>query len=87
VQPFNQAQAITRYTELMEAGPLAEHEEELRSLIESAYAQGMYFGYDREKQSYVLETKVEHYNRQMDERNRIIRESVEKPWLPVHDGE
>jgi hypothetical protein len=84
---FDQAQAIARYTELMEAGPLAENEEELQALIELAYAQGMYFDYDREKQSYILETKVEHYNRQMDERNRIIRESVEKPWLPLHDGE
>jgi len=27
------------------------------------------------------------YNAEMDERNRIIRESVDKPWLPLHDGE
>lgn len=31
--------------------------------------------------------KIVEYNKAMDERNRIIRESVEKPWLPLHDGE
>lgn len=30
--------------------------------------------------------KVADYNRQMDERNRIIAESREKPWLPQYDG-
>lgn len=31
--------------------------------------------------------KIVEYNREMDERNRIIRENVEKPCLPLHDGE
>jgi hypothetical protein len=32
-------------------------------------------------------SKAELYNREMDERNRIILENREKPWLPFHDGE
>lgn len=32
-------------------------------------------------------SKAELYNREMDERNRIIAENREKPWLPFHDGE
>ncbi len=31
--------------------------------------------------------KVIRYNREMDERNRIARENIDKPWLPLHDGE
>jgi hypothetical protein len=31
--------------------------------------------------------RVRRYNREMDERNRAVRENVEKPWLPLHDGE
>ena len=27
------------------------------------------------------------YNQDMDARDSIIAESVEKPWLPLHDGE
>ena len=27
------------------------------------------------------------YNAEMDARDHIIAESVEKPWLPLHDGE
>jgi hypothetical protein len=26
-------------------------------------------------------------NQEMDERNRTARESIDKPWLPVYDGE
>jgi len=51
---YDQEQAIRDYTCLMEAGPLAENEEELRTLIERAYAHNMYFDYDRDKRSYVL---------------------------------
>src|SRR6266700_5016 len=51
---YDQEQAIQDYTRLMEAGPLAENEEELRMLIEQAYAHDMYFDYDRDKRSYVL---------------------------------
>lgn len=51
---YDQEQAIQDYTRLMEAGPLAENEEELRMLIEQAYAHGNYFDYDRDKRSYVL---------------------------------
>lgn len=51
---FNQEQAIRDYTRLIEAGPLAENAEELRALLEQAYAQGLYFDYDRGKRSYVL---------------------------------
>lgn len=32
-------------------------------------------------------SKVELYNREMDTRNRIVRENRDKPWLPLHDGE
>ncbi len=32
-------------------------------------------------------SEVERYNRAIDERNRIIAESRDKPWLPLHDGE
>jgi hypothetical protein len=53
-ESFNQEQAIQNYTRLMEAGPLAENEEELRALIEQAYAHGLYFDYDREAQQYCL---------------------------------
>ncbi len=31
--------------------------------------------------------QIARYNAEMDERNRIIRENVEKPWLPLHDSE
>jgi len=31
--------------------------------------------------------KVREYNAQMDARDRIIAESIDKPWLPLHDGE
>src|SRR5438105_3662851 len=31
--------------------------------------------------------KAELYNREMDERNRISAENIDKPWLPIHDGE
>ncbi len=87
-ESFDQEQAIADYTRLMEAGPVAENEKELQALIERANAQGMYFDYDRESRAYVLvESQVVRYNREMDERNRIIRESVDKPWLPLHDGE
>jgi hypothetical protein len=51
---YDQEQAIRNYACLMEAGPLAENEEELRTLIERAYAHNMYFDYDRDKRSYVL---------------------------------
>jgi hypothetical protein len=51
---YNQEQAIRDYTCLIEAGPLTENEEELRALIEQAYAHNMYFDYDRDKHSYVL---------------------------------
>ena len=51
---YDQEQAIKDYTRLMEAGPLAENEKELRALIEQAYAHDMYFDYDRDKRSYVL---------------------------------
>lgn len=51
---FDQEQAIKDYTRLMEAGPLAENEEELHSLIEQGYAHGLYFDYDRDRQTYVL---------------------------------
>ncbi len=30
---------------------------------------------------------VRRYNADMDARDRIIAESVDKPWLPLHDGE
>lgn len=32
-------------------------------------------------------SKVEKYNQELDERNRILAENREKPWLPSHDGE
>ena len=32
-------------------------------------------------------SKVETYNRELDERNRIAHENREKPWLPSYDGE
>ena len=32
-------------------------------------------------------SKAELHNREMDERNRIVAENREKPWLPLHDGE
>jgi len=51
---YDQEQATRNYTRLMEAGPLAENEEELHVLIEQAYAHNMYFDYDRDKRSYVL---------------------------------
>lgn len=31
--------------------------------------------------------QVRAYNAEMDERNRIARENIDKPWLPLHDGE
>ena len=31
--------------------------------------------------------KVKKYNQELDERNRILAENREKPWLPFHDGE
>lgn len=34
-----------------------------------------------------LASKAELYNIEIDTRNRIIAESREKPWLPLHDGE
>jgi len=51
---WDQEQAIRDYARLMEAGPLAENEEELQALIEQAYAHGLYFDYDREKGACVL---------------------------------
>lgn len=51
---FDHEQAIQDYQRLMEAGPLTENEEELRTLLERAYAQGLYFDYDRDKQIYIL---------------------------------
>jgi hypothetical protein len=32
-------------------------------------------------------SKIAQYNAEMDERNRIARENIDKPWLPLHDGE
>jgi hypothetical protein len=51
---YDQEQAIKDYTRLMEAGPLAENEEELQALIWQAYAHNRYFDYDRDKGCYVL---------------------------------
>jgi hypothetical protein len=51
---WNEADAIAAYTRLMDAGPLTENEEALRSLLEQAYARGLYFDYDRGTQSYHL---------------------------------
>jgi len=31
--------------------------------------------------------RAERYNHEMDERNHIIMENRDKPWLPLHDGE
>lgn len=31
--------------------------------------------------------EAERYNRAMDERNRMLQSSREKPWLPSYDGE
>jgi hypothetical protein len=31
--------------------------------------------------------RIEQYNREMDERNRSSRRHIDKPWLPLHDGE
>ena len=31
--------------------------------------------------------EVERYNEEMDERNHLIVENREKPWLPLVDGE
>jgi hypothetical protein len=33
------------------------------------------------------QSEASRYNREMDERNRIIAENRDKPWLPFHDGE
>ena len=46
--------SVKKRTELSRTTPLAENEEELHTLIEQAYAYGMYFDYDRDKRSYVL---------------------------------
>jgi hypothetical protein len=40
-----------------------------------------------EQQALELESGAARYNREIDERNRLSRENVEKPWLPLHDGE
>jgi hypothetical protein len=32
-------------------------------------------------------SEVERYNQEREERNRIAREGIDKPWLPVYDGE
>src|SRR6266566_4347669 len=34
-----------------------------------------------------FESEAERYNREIDERNRISAENIDKPWLPIHDGE
>lgn len=31
--------------------------------------------------------KIAEYNKMMTDRDRLIRESIPKPWLPLHDGE
>lgn len=46
--------AIQEYARLMEAGPLPENEEALQTLLEQAYARGLYFEYNRDTQSYYL---------------------------------
>lgn len=33
------------------------------------------------------EREAKRYNREMDERNRIVRENRDKPWLPFMEGE
>ncbi len=53
-EPFDHEQAIAAYAALMEAGPLAENEQALRTLIEQAYAHGLYFDYDRDARQYRL---------------------------------
>ena len=53
-EPFDHEQAIQAYTALMEAGPCGENEQALRTLIEQAYAHGLYFDYDREAEMYCL---------------------------------
>jgi hypothetical protein len=32
-------------------------------------------------------SKIAQYNREMDERAQHARENIDKPWLPLHDGE
>jgi len=34
-----------------------------------------------------IETDIERYNRERDERERRAKLGIEKPWLPVYDGE
>jgi len=33
------------------------------------------------------DAKVRTYNAEMDKRDHTIAESIDKPWLPLHDGE
>lgn len=34
-----------------------------------------------------VEGPVQKYNREMDERNRDLKKYIDKPWLPIYDGE
>lgn len=53
-ESFDQEKALADYKRLMDAGPVAENDQELQALVQRAYAEGLYFDYDKGKQAYVL---------------------------------
>jgi hypothetical protein len=61
----------------------------LQSVVEDETFTGMVItlGGGRVRYHISLANEVELYNQEVDKRNRKARENVEKPWLPVYDGE